>query len=176
METKEFSKIMRTRFPAHLLFATLLFSPLTLADTLTGRVVGVSDGDTVTVLDDTNTEWKIRLMGIDAPEKKQAFGNKSKEYLSTLIFNKQVRVEYQKKDKYGRTIGKITTQGVDANLAQVKAGMAWHYKKYENEQTVEDRFIYANTEIKARYDRRGLWVEKEPIPPWDFRKAQKRNN
>ncbi len=113
-----------------LLAASLLLAHASTADTLHGRVVGVSDGDTVTVLDVTNTQWKIRLMGIDAPEKKQAFGSKSKEHLSGLVFNRQVQVEYEKKDRYGRTIGKIMVDGVDANLEQVKAGMAWHYKQY----------------------------------------------
>ena len=80
----------------------------------------------MTVLDASNTQFKIRLLGIDAPEKKQAFGSKSKESLSALVFNKQVTVEYHKKDKYGRTVGKITVDGVDANLEKVKAGMAWH--------------------------------------------------
>lgn len=108
-----------------LLAATLLACP-SYADTLQGRVVAVTDGDTVTVLDADNTQFKIRLMGIDAPEKKQAFGSKSKESLSSLVFNKQVTIEYSKHDRYGRTIGKIIVDGVDANLEQVKVGMAWH--------------------------------------------------
>lgn len=128
------------------LVSALLFANIAAADTLQGRVVGVADGDTVTVLDSTNTQWKIRLMGIDAPEKKQAFGSKSKEHLSDQIFNKHVSVEYYKKDKYGRTVGKITADGVDTNLEQVKSGMAWHYKKYQKEQSVEDRSLYAHAE------------------------------
>jgi endonuclease YncB( thermonuclease family) len=111
------------------------------------------------VLDATNTQYKIRLMGIDAPEKKQAFGNRSKQSLSDLVFDKQVTVEYSKQDRYGRTIGKITVDGVDANLEQIKAGMAWHYKKYQKEQSVEDRFVYANAEIQAQYKKRGLLAE-----------------
>ena len=159
-----------------LLLATLLVAIPSVADTLQGRVVGIADGDTVTVLDASNTQWKIRLMGIDAPEKKQAFGNKSKEYLSDLVFNKLVTVEYYKQDKYGRTLGKIIVNGVDANLEQVKAGMAWHYKKYQFEQSVEDRFLYANTEIFARSKKHGLWVDPEPIPPWEWRRQQKEMN
>ena len=156
-----------------LLLATLLVAIPSVADTLQGRVVGIADGDTVTVLDATNKQWKIRLKGIDAPEKKQAFGNKSKQHLSDLVFNKQVTVEYSKKDKYGRTLGKIIVDGFDANLEQVRAGMAWHYKKYQNEQTMEDRFIYTDAEILARTEKRGLWVDKEPIAPWEFRKQAK---
>lgn len=154
--------------------ASLLVISPSIADTLQGRVVGVSDGDTVTVLDSTNTQFKIRLMGIDAPEKKQAFGNKSKESLSNLVFNKQVTVEYRKKDKYGRTVGKIIVDGIDANLEQIKAGLAWHYKKYRLEQSMDDRTIYAQAEDQARLEKRGLWVDVEPTPPWDWRKKQKK--
>lgn len=152
-----------------LLVATLFAAIPSAAGTLQGRVVGIADGDTVTVLDDANTHFKIRLMGIDAPEKKQAFGNKSKESLSALVYNKQVIVVYNKKDKYGRTVGKILVGGVDANLEQIKAGMAWHYKQYMKEQSVEDRAAYAHAEEQARVEKRGLWVDKEPVPPWDLR-------
>lgn len=161
----------------HILKIVLLFSLVqfnaVLADTLRGRVVGVSDGDTVTVLDGTNTQFKIRLMGIDAPEKKQAFGAKSKEALSDLVFNKQVEVEYHKKDKYGRTVGKIVVDGIDANLEQVKTGMAWHYKKYQKEQTLDDRSLYAQAEEQARVGNRGLWKDADPTPPWDWRRQQR---
>lgn len=156
-----------------LLVATLLVVNPSSADTLHGRVVGIADGDTVTVLDDFNSQIKIRLMGIDAPEKSQAFGNKSKVSLSYLVFNKQVTVEYSKKDKYGRTVGKIIVNGIDANLEQVKAGMAWHYKKYQNEQSVNDRSLYARAEEQARMEKRGLWFDAEPTPPWEWRKQQK---
>lgn len=139
------------------------------ADTLHGRVVGISDGDTVTVLDASNTQAKIRLMGIDAPEKKQAFGQKSKENLSALIYGKQVTVEYTKKDRYGRNVGKILVEGVDANLEQVKAGLAWHYKKYQKEQPPADRSTYSDAEEQARAAHNGLWADPAPIPPWEFR-------
>jgi endonuclease YncB( thermonuclease family) len=157
-----------------LFVVTLLVAPPSISDTLQGRVVGVSDGDTVTILDGTNTQIKIRLLGIDAPEKKQSFGSKSKEFLSTLVFNKQVRVEYRKKDKYGRTIGKIIVDGVDANLEQIKAGMAWHYKKYQKEQLAEDRVLYSIAEDQAKSEARGLWVDREPMPPWDWRKHKRK--
>jgi endonuclease YncB( thermonuclease family) len=153
-----------------ILIPTLFIASISLADTLNGRVVGISDGDTVTVLDASNTQFKIRLMGIDAPEKNQPFGQKSKAALSDLIFNQQVSVDFKKQDRYGRTIGKITINGVDANLELIKKGMAWHYKKYQKEQTVEDAFLYANAEIQAQYQKRGLWRDKEPIPPWVWRK------
>lgn len=156
-----------------LLAASLLLFNTSAADTLHGRVVGVSDGDTVTVLDTIHTQWKIRLMGIDAPEKKQAFGNKSKEHLSGFLFNKQVAVEYSKQDKYGRTVGKIIVNGVDANLEQVKAGLAWHYKQYQREQSEVDRITYAQAEEQARAAKRGLWSDTNPTPPWGWRHQRK---
>lgn len=157
-----------------LFVASLLVVAPATSDTLHGRVVGVSDGDTVTVLDSTNTQVKIRLLGIDAPEKKQSFGSKSKESLSNLVFSKQVTVEYSKKDKYGRTVGKIIVDGIDANLEQVKAGMAWHYKKYQKEQSAEDRVLYSIAEEQARREAQGLWVDREPTPPWDWRKLKRK--
>lgn len=159
-----------------LLATTLLLSNASQADTLQGRVVGVADGDTVTILDASNTQFKIRLMGIDAPEKKQAFGSKSKEALSDLVFNKLVSVEYSKQDRYGRTVGKILVNGVDANLAQVKAGLAWHYKQYEREQSLDDRIAYSQSEERARKERLGLWVDPAPTPPWDWRHDRKNKN
>lgn len=159
-----------------LLVATLLAANSAPADTLSGRVVAIADGDTVTVLNASNTQFKIRLMGIDAPEKKQAFGNRSKQSLSSLVFNKQVTVEYNKKDRYGRTVGKIIVDGIDANLEQVKVGLAWHYKQYQREQSEEDRLAYSEAEDKARNARRGLWQEIEPTPPWEYRKVARDKN
>ena len=154
--------------------AILIAVPLSVsADTLYGRVVGVADGDTVTVLDSDQRQHKIRLMGIDAPEKKQAYGSRSKQSLSDLVFDRQVQVEYTKQDKYGRTVGKIMVNGVDANLGQIKAGMAWHYKQYQKEQSPADRAAYANAESKALTDKRGLWQDAAPTPPWDWRRQQK---
>ena len=153
---------------------SVLFAAQVNAEILSGRVVGVADGDTVTVLDASNTQYKIRLMGIDAPEKKMPYGNRSKQSLSDMVFDKQVQVEYSKKDKYGRTVGKIIVEGVDANLAQIKAGMAWHYKQYQREQSVEDRAAYAQAEGDARASRRGLWKDADSVPPWDWRKRQKK--
>ena len=155
------------------LVAALLFVNFAAADTLHGRVVGVSDGDTVTILDAANKQTKIRLMGIDAPEKAQAFGARSKQSLSDLVFNKQVTVEFYKQDKYGRTIGKILVNGLDTNLEQIKVGMAWHYKKYQKEQSVDDRSFYADAEEAARTKKIGLWLDSNPMPPWDWRKQEK---
>jgi micrococcal nuclease len=142
------------------------------AETLTGRVVGVADGDTITVLDANRQQHKIRLSGIDAPEKSQPFGDRSKQSLSALVFDKQVAVEWNKRDRYGRTVGKILVNGVDANLSQVKAGMAWWYRDYAKEQSAADRRLYEQTEQQAQAQRLGLWSDKNPTPPWDFRHAR----
>jgi endonuclease YncB( thermonuclease family) len=161
------------RLSTLLTFAMLFVSCGLCAATLQGKVVGVADGDTVTVLDATQTQHKIRLQGIDAPEKAQSFGNKSKQSLHEMVHGKQVTVDYQKKDKYGRTVGKLLLNNTDICLAQIKRGMAWHYKQYANEQPIEDREAYAQAEFAARAHFIGLWKDKTPTPPWDFRKQNK---
>ncbi len=135
----------------------------------TGNVVGVADGDTITVLDAGKVQHKIRLTGIDAPEKKQPFGNRSKQSLSDMVFNKTVTVETDKRDRYGRELGKVLADGKDVNLEQVRAGMAWHYKAYERTQPATDRTTYAAAENEAKAAKRGLWVDPEPTPPWEWR-------
>lgn len=152
-----------------------LSSSLAQAALLEGRVVGVADGDTITILDNTNTQYKIRLAGIDAPEKKQPFGNVSKKSLSDLVYGKQVTIDWNKQDRYGRTVGKVLIDGVDANLEQVKRGFAWFYKKYQNEQPLQDRLDYLHAQEAAETSKVGLWVDKEPIAPWDFRKNRRSN-
>jgi len=158
------------------LFATLLIllSCSLHAATLQGKVVGVADGDTITVLDATNTQHKIRMQGIDAPEKAQAYGQKSKQSLSQMVQSKQVTVEYQKKDKYGRTLGKVVLNGTDVCLEQFKLGMAWHYKQYKSDQAKEERETYAQAELEARTKNVGIWKDKNPTPPWEFRKQAKK--
>jgi len=146
----------------------------TSSQTLSGRVVRIADGDTITVLDGTNTQHRIRLQGIDAPESHQAFGSQSKQNLSAMIFDKDVTVIYDKTDQYGRLVGKILLDGKDIDLEQIKAGMAWHYKEYEREQTPEDRELYARAEDEARKARRGLWQDPDPIEPSAFRREERR--
>jgi endonuclease YncB( thermonuclease family) len=136
---------------------------------ITGNVVGVADGDTITVLDADKVQYKIRLTGIDAPEKKQPFGNRSKQSLSDMVFNKTVTVETVKRDRYGRELGKVLAGGKDVNLEQVRAGLAWHYKAYERTQSATDRQAYADTENEAKAAKRGLWADSDPIPPWEWR-------
>ena len=144
-----------------------------LAETIVGRVVGIADGDTVTVLDSEKSQHRVRLAGIDAPERRMPFGQRSKEHLSDLVFSKDVNVDTSKKDRYGRWVGVIFVDGVDANLAMVTAGMAWHYKQYEREQSASDRQLYANAENQARSRRAGLWLDPNPTPPWEYRKERR---
>jgi endonuclease YncB( thermonuclease family) len=121
--------------PVLIRFAFLFLLALTAhAETLTGYVVAIADGDTLTVLDANHLQHKIRLADIDAPETGQPFGDKSKQNLAALTFNKNVTVEWNKLDRYGRTIGKVMINGIDANLEHVKAGMAWWYHAYAREQ------------------------------------------
>ena len=139
------------------------------ADTLLGKVINVADGDTITVLDNTNTQHKIRLTGIDAPEKRQAFGNVSKQSLADMVAGQSVAVEWVKADRYGRKLGKVLLAGLDCNLVQVKRGLAWHYKQYQREQSPADQQIYSAAEIEARQGQAGLWRDAAPVPPWEFR-------
>jgi len=161
--------------PRRAIAAWSLLIPLVLvagahAEVISGRVVGVADGDTVTVLDGSLQQHKIRLSGIDAPEKRQPFGQRSKESLSGLVFARQVTVETDKKDRYGREVGRVRIDGIDVNLEQIKRGFAWHYTAYAKEQPWSDRRTYAAAEEEARVNLRGLWRDAQPVPPWDFRK------
>jgi len=152
-------------------FLLALLLPLTVhAADLHGRIVSIADGDTVTLLDSANQQHKIRLAGIDAPEAHQAFGQKSKTNLAAMVFNKDVVAECGKQDKYKRQVCTVIVGGVDANLEQVKAGMAWHYKQYAKEQSPKDREDYEIAENFAKMRRLGLWADKNPVPPWEFRK------
>lgn len=144
------------------------------AETLLGKVVSIADGDTITVLDADRHQHKIRIAGIDCPEKKQPFGQRAKERMSDLVFDRQVSVEWNKLDRYQRTIGKVVVGNKDAGLALIESGLAWHYKKYEKEQTPADRQRYAASEGIARQKRIGLWADENPVEPWEWR-AEKRN-
>jgi endonuclease YncB( thermonuclease family) len=138
---------------------------------ITGTVVGVSDGDTAIVRDKDSKLRTIRLFAIDAPENGQDFGRASKSYLSSLISNKPICVAIIEKDQYGREVGIIYSDGSDINLAQISAGMAWHFKSYQHQQSANDRWIYSRAEDEARFERRGLWKQgAKAIPPWEYRK------
>ncbi len=130
-----------------------------------GRVVGVADGDTLTVLA-ASTQHKVRLAEIDAPEKKQAFGERAKQSLSALCFNAEAEVTPATTDRYGRTVGRVRCGGVDASLYQVSNGLAWAYTKYLTDPAI------ATAERAARDSGAGLWADAEPVAPWLYRKGK----
>lgn len=139
------------------------------ADEIRGRVVGVTDGDTLTVLDFDRHRFKVRLAGIDAPETRQAFGHASKRRMSDLTFKRNVLVRWTKHDRFGRIVGVVLVDGKDVGLALLESGLAWHFKRYAHEQSANERAAYARAEDLARAGRIGLWREQDPIPPWEYR-------
>lgn len=141
------------------------------AGTITGRVVAVADGDTLTILDADHRQHIIRLSGIDAPEKAQPFGNVSKRHLSDLAFGRDAVADCPKIDRYGRNVCVVRVDGIDVCLEQVRAGLAWHFKRYEREQPEGERRAYAEAEEGARVQRVGLWQGERPEAPWDCRAA-----
>lgn len=152
------------------------------AGTFQGKVISVTDGDTIKVLDSNFETQVIRLLGIDAPEKKQAFGQQSKQHLSGLVFGQNVTVQWQLKDRDDRILGKVlaTPLGcatcdmtLDVNLAQVSAGYAWWYHHFARNQSISDRALYEHSEQSARALRLGLWSDTNPIAPWDWRKGRR---
>lgn len=145
-----------------MIFSLLAAGLMLASPELSGKVIGISDGDTLTVLVDKKPV-KIRLDGIDAPESRQAFGTKARTKLSELAFGKIVRVEAKDKDDYGRTIGIVFADGVNVNAEMVKAGLAWHYKRYSMDSELD------RLEREARQAKRGLWADKSPVEPWKYR-------
>jgi endonuclease YncB( thermonuclease family) len=157
------------KWPAIACFGlAIAFSGVSAAETLTGRIVSVLDGDTVILLDGQQQQHRIRLAEIDAPEKTQAFGQRSKQSLSELAYGREATANCQTVDRYGRSLCRITVGGVDVNLDQVQRGMAWAYDRY-----ARDPRIFA-AQREARAQRRGLWAEQGAIPPWEYRKQDKR--
>jgi endonuclease YncB( thermonuclease family) len=175
----------RHRFPPNALrlgaVAILLLVPqLGVAADIVGRVVSIADGDTLTVLDAQNQQHRIRIAGIDAPEKAQPFGQKSKASLSMMAFNRDVEIFGNKLDRDGRTIAKVMVADPtcnmpacpkihDAGLLQIRAGLAWWDRQYAREQTPKDREDYEVAEFQAKIHRLGLWGDKNPVPPWEWR-------
>lgn len=168
-------------------FAVIGFAVLLLvaesspAADVVGRVVSITDGDTLTVLDAENRQHRIRLAGIDAPESNQAFGQKAKASLSMIAYGRDVEIIGRKPDRYGRTIGKVMVADPtchtpacpklhDAGLLQIKAGMAWWYRQYAREQSPTDREAYEAAEFWAKAHRSGLWGDTNPTPPWQWRR------
>ena len=148
-------------------------SPTAQPRTITGKVVEVTDGDTLTVLDDHNRQHKVRLDGIDAPEIAQAYGDKAKKSLSDLVLGKTVTVTRSKVARNGWIVGKVTLSGRDINLEQIRRGYAWFYRAYAKELSRDDATAYEQAEAIAREKQLGLWAGPEPIAPWDLRAAQR---
>ena len=175
--------IRRVVFAAALLFAPTLAAAQTV---IVGRVVGVTDGDTITLLDGSKTQHRIRLAGIDAPERGQAGAQRSKESLSSLVYDQPVRVESAKRDRYDRNVGKVWVASpdspcrgksdcpmtLDAGLAQIAVGRAWWFRKYADEQSPEDRGRYEFAEQEARAKKAGLWRDGTAVPPWEWRQQR----
>ena len=155
------------------LLVVLLVSWTADAEQIQGTVVGVADGDTLTILDNDRKQYKIRLVGIDAPEKNQPYGQQSKRALSKMAFGRAVTVYWKKCDKYGRIVGKIAVNNQDINLEQLNSGMAWWYRQYAHEQTVVDRTLYEVAEDSAKKKRIGLWRDDNPTPPSAWRRANR---
>lgn len=139
------------------------------ADELRGKVVGIADGDTLTVLDARHQRHAIRLNGIDAPESGQAFGQVAKRSLSNLVFGQDVVVTWTKIDRYGRRVGTVVRGETNANLEQLRGGFAWYYREYASDVAPEDRPVYEAAEQAARAAKRGLWADARQVPPWEFR-------
>jgi endonuclease YncB( thermonuclease family) len=138
---------------------------------LDGTIVGVADGDTVTLLDASKTQHRIRLDGIDAPERTQPHGQRARQSLATLAHGRVARADCPKVDRYGRAVCRVIVDGVDLGLEQIRRGYAWHYVKYAHEQRAIDRERYARAESDARLSSAGLWSFSDPVPPWDYRRV-----
>lgn len=147
-------------------YLCLLFSSPALS--YEAKVIGVTDGDTIKILKN-NRPIKIRLHGIDCPERKQAFGAKAKQHTSSLTYGKVVEVKATDQDRYGRTVAWVFVGGTNVNESLVHAGLAWHYKRYSSDQNL------ATAETAARKEKIGLWADPNAIPPWEFRQKKKAN-
>lgn len=143
--------------------AALFLNGSAAADVITGKVIGISDGDTLTLLINGNQQVKVRLEGIDAPENGQEYAAKSKQGLSSKVFGETVRLRANGKDRYGRTLGVVYFDQENVNRWLVKEGLAWHYTKYSDDREL------AAAQTEAKNARKGLWSGFRPMPPWEYR-------
>jgi len=152
------------RAAAALLVLALLVHVATAAE-ITGRVVGIADGDTLTLLDADHRQTKVRLAEIDAPESHQPYGTRAKQVLSELVFGRDVRVVVVDIDRYGRTVGRIYAGALDVSAEMVRQGAAWVFTRYSRDPSLPA------LDQAARTARRGLWAlpEAERVPPWEWR-------
>lgn len=140
---------------------------LAFSATIRGEVIKIADGDTLTILTADQLPVKVRLVDIDAPERHQAFGTRSRQALSAMCFKKTAEVQIFKLDRYGRIVGRVFCDNKDTSVEQVKSGMAWVYDQY-----VTDLSLYP-LQNNAKEKKLGLWKDNDPVPPWDFRKNKK---
>lgn len=152
------------------LLVLLLFASLLQAKTIDGKVVKIADGDTFTLLTTAKEQFRVRLLHIDCPENGQPFGKIARHALSTLIYNKQVKVYYDKRDRYKRILGNVYLGNLYVNMEMVKMGYAWHFKKYSVSPAFEQE------ERNARSRKLGLWVDLHPVAPWVWRKMIHKKN
>jgi micrococcal nuclease len=144
-------------------------------DTISVKVVGISDGDTITVLTANKQQLRVRLAGIDAPERSQAYGMKARKHLADQVFGKIIELETRGTDKYKRTLGIVFLNDQDINELMIKDGYAWFYRQYASSQPDEEVARYAEAEESAKSEGLGLWAGSDPMPPWTYRKEQKKN-
>ena len=149
---------------------SLILSTPALAE-LSGRIISIADGDTLTLLDADNQPHKIRLLGIDAPEQNQDFGQNARTNLSALAFAQTAKADCRGRDRDQREICIVHVAGQDLGLEQIRAGCAWWYGEEAKEQSAQERADYAQAEFMAKIHRYGLWNSKNPIPPWAWRPA-----
>ena len=167
------SKLKKTRslvrWTALLIFSIAVLHSLNVrAESLMGKVVAVTDGDTLTLLDSNMQTFKIRLAAIDAPEKDQAFGNRAKQALSAICFGKEAEAIIETIERYGRYVAEVYCEGINANTTQLSEGMAWLYTQYAKKFP-----HYLVIENAARLNRIGLWTDANPIPPWELRRNKR---
>ncbi|SDP70036.1 thermonuclease family protein [Desulforhopalus singaporensis] len=143
------------------------------AQTITGKVVGISGGDTITILDAQQRQHQIRLYGIDCPESKQHFGRAAKRHTSNLAANKTAHVQIYDTDRYGRAVGVVTVDDVNINQSLIENGLAWQYHKYCNAPFCNH---WKNIEARVRAQQLGLWKNADPTPPWQWRKGSKNSS
>ncbi|WP_442876506.1 thermonuclease family protein [Enterobacter cloacae complex sp. ECC445] len=153
------------------LLGTIPVAAFAAVESFEGKVVKVIDGDTVQILDNQNSNIRVRLYGIDAPESKQPWGQKAKQALSNAVAGKTVKVVEHGLDVYGRELGTIWLDGYDINASMVDSGLAWVYR-FQDEAIVP---AYIKFETGAKNASLGLWSEKSPVPPWEWRQINKKS-
>lgn len=163
------ARLVKTWLPAAYVAAVFIAAaPGLSAEEISGKVVAVIDGDTFDIQDDSKTVVLIRMNAVDAPEYKQPYGEKAQQFLAERIRGKVVRIECHGKDRFGRTLGTVFVDGKNVNRELVDEGLAWYYRRFDQSKDLED------AETAARKARKGLWADEAPLPPWDWRRVNRR--